>query len=113
MTAEGDTTPVPPWAVTMWDNGTDVFVALPMAVGGVPYVMKFPFSEGGLLQAMRILRKQREEAPRPTTASPINYTLPPQQPMVKLSKAQEKLKAETTEAQRENARRLLAKMGIK
>ena len=113
MTASADPNPVPKWAVTMWDNGTMIFVALPMAKGGVPYIMSFPFSEQGLTQAMRILRTQREEAPRPTIDRPANYTMPPTQPMVKHSKAQQKLYSETTEQQRESARKLLEKLGLK
>lgn len=108
-----DDNPIPPYAVTMWATETDIFVALPMTAGGIPYITRYPRSEGGLAQALAVLSKRKPEAPHPTAAAPANYTCPPRQPQVKLSKTQEKLHAETTAEQRENARKLLLKLGIK
>jgi hypothetical protein len=84
-----------------------------MTAGGIPYITKFDFTEGGLTRALNVLRAHQPEALVPTTAAPANYTIPPRQPMVRLTKAQAQLHAETTEAQRENARKVLAKMGLK
>ncbi len=113
MTAQGDALPRPAWAVTMWSDDHDIFVELPMTGGGVPYIMRYPLTEGGLSRALEVLRIRKRETVLPTMDQPANYTLPRHQPQVKLSKTQERLHAETTEAQRDNARRLLAKLGIK
>lgn len=111
--AQLDPNPIPPWAVTMWygDDGY-IYCALPMTKGGVPYITRYLASEGGLTAALSVLRKRKHEVLSPIDAQAL-YHPPTQQPMVKLSKAQEKLHAETTEAQRESARKLIAKMGIK
>ncbi len=113
MTAMADPNPIPPYAITCWTNDRDIFVALPCAAGGIPYIMSYALNEGGLSLALEVLRKRPKEVVVPSAAQPANYTRPPAQPQVKTTKAAEKLKAETTEAQRENARRVLAKMGIK
>lgn len=103
----------PPWAVTMWSTEQDIFVELPMTKGGPSYITRYPKSEGGLSAALAVLCRRAPEAPKPSAASPANYTIPPKQPQVKLSKAEERLRSETTEAQREAARVLIAKLGIK
>ena len=100
----------------MWLSDNDIIVALPMTAGGTPYLMKLPLSTGGLMQALTLLHKRKAEVLDPTEAKALfNLRADPtaNQPQVKLSKAQEKLREETTEAQRENARALLAKLGIK
>lgn len=102
----------PPHAIIMWSDDNNVYVELPMKDKSLPgYVMKFPLNEGGLSQALNLLRKPRESI-RPTAAQPANYTIP-HHPAVKSSPARDKLYAETTEAQRESARAVLAKLGIK
>lgn len=103
---------IPPYAVTVWEGDHDIFVALPMTAGGIPYIMKFPKSEGGLAQALQVLNKRKREVLSPTEAQ-VLYQPPTKQPMVKLSKLQEKLYSETTESQRESARKLLEKLGLK
>ena len=108
-----DTDAIPPYAVTMWEGEHDIFVALPMTTGGIPYIMKFPRNEGGLSAALGVLSKRKREVLAPTTDAPANYTVPKHQPQVKLSKAQERLHSETTPEQRENARKLLEKLGLK
>ncbi len=110
-----DQDPIPPYAVTMWADGRYIYAALPMTAGGIPYITKFDLTEGGFNAALNILRKAAPEAPRPTHAAPANYTIPKHQPQVetKLSAAQMRLRAETTESQRENARKVLAKLGLK
>ena len=108
-----DPSPIPAWAVQCWADETNVYVAMPMTKGGTPYITRFPLCEGGLSAAMAILRKRQKEVLTPTQASPANYTMPKVQPQVKMSKAEEKLRSETTESQRENARKVLAKLGIK
>lgn len=107
-----DTDPIPPYAVTCWCDEINVYVALPMTQGGIPYICKYPLSSGGLASALEVLRKRKHEVLSPLEAQAL-YHPPTQQPMVKLSKAQEKLHAETTESQRANARAVLAKLGIK
>lgn len=106
-----DTDFIPPYAVTMWSDDNNVYVALPMTKGGIPFITKYPLSEGGLSSALSVLRKRQKEILTPTIDRPANYTIPPQ-PMVKMSKAQEKLHAETTEGQRASAQALLRKMGL-
>lgn len=113
MMGQLDKDVVPPWAVTMWETETDIIVVLPMTTGGTPYLMKFPRNEGGLSQALGVLSKRRREVLAPTMDTPANYTVPKHQPQVKLSKAQERLHSETTPEQRENARKLLEKLGLK
>lgn len=104
---------IPAYAVTMWTNDVEIFVALPMAAGGIPYIMSFKLSEGGLSQALEILRKRPKEVILPTLDQPANYTKPPDQPMVKpMGKIREKLHAETTPEQREAAQALLRKLGL-
>jgi hypothetical protein len=105
-----DPDPIPKWAVTCWTDDQHVYVALPMTAGGIPYIMKWPLNEGGLSQALLVLRKRQKEVLEPTRAAPANHT---RQPMVKLDRHHEKLKQETTESQRESARKLLEKLGIK
>ena len=99
-----------------WLGDHDIFVALPMTTGGIPYIMRFPLNEGGLASALGLLHKRKAEVLDPLEAKALfNIRSDPttNQPQVKLSKAQEKLRAETTEAQRESARLLIAKLGIK
>lgn len=116
MMGQMDKNPIPPHAITCWLGDHDIFVALPMTTGGVPYIMKFALSTGGLQAALSLLHKRKAEVLDPLEARQLlNLRSDPTQgqPQVKLSKAQEKLHSETTEAQRANARALLAKMGIK
>lgn len=118
MMGQRDDSPIPPHALTMWLSDNDIIVALPMTAGGTPYLMKLPLNEGGLMQALTLLHKRKAEVLSPLEARAI-FNLRPldpttNQPQVRQSKAEEKLKADgITEAQRENARALLAKMGIK
>lgn len=113
-----DMNPIPSHAVQCWLGDHDIFVALPMTNGGTPYIMRFPLSQGGLMSALTLLHKRKAEVLSPLEARAI-FNLRPldptaNQPQVRQSKAEEKLKADgITEAQRENARALLAKMGIK
>jgi hypothetical protein len=113
MMGQRDDSPIPPYAVQCWESETDIFVALPMTAGGIPYIMRFPRNEGGLSAALAVLSKRKREVLAPTHDSPANYTAPKHQPMVKQSKVQERLYAETTPEQRESARKLLEKLGIK
>ena len=113
MMGQLDQDAIPPYAVTMWEGEHDIFVALPMTAGGIPYIMKFPRNEGGLSAALQVLSKRKREVLAPTMSAPANYTVPKHQPQVKLSKAQERLHSETTPEQRENARKLLEKLGLK
>ena len=107
-----DSDPIPAYAVTMWASDTDVFVALPMTKGGIPYIMRFPLNEGGLTRALEVLKERKREVLTPTKENPTNYTVPPQQPQVRVSKARERLLAETTPEQRDAAQSLLRKLGF-
>jgi hypothetical protein len=113
MLAQLDTSPIPPYAVTMWADATNIYVALPMTAGGVPYITRYRRSEGGLSLALAVLIKRQPEAPKPTLTAPANYTRQPQVKPAVLTPAQLRLREETTESQRENARKVLAKLGIK
>ena len=76
------------------------------------FIISFPLNEGGLTKALEVLRKRPKETILPTAAAPANYTKPPVQPQVRVSKAQEKLYAETTPEQRDAAQALLRKLGL-
>jgi hypothetical protein len=104
----------PPWAVVMWADDNNIYAELPMTNGGPSYVTRYPKSEGGLSAALAVLMQRIPEAPRPSASTPANFTRKPQ-PMVqtKLTAAQVRLREETTESQRENARKVLAKLGLK
>lgn len=112
MMGQRDDRPVPPHAMTMWSTETDIIVMLPMTAGGTPYLMKLPLNEGGLSQALELLKKRKKEVLSPTEARAL-YEPPKTQPQVKVSARRQAFLDETTEAQRENARRVLAKLGIK
>lgn len=104
---------VPPYAVTMWTNEREIFVAMPMTTGGQPFIISFPLNEGGLSRALDILRHRPKEVILPTIDQPANYTKPPAQPMVKpMGKVRERVHSETTPEQREAAQALLRKLGL-
>ena len=107
-----DPSPIPPWAIQCWCDATNIYVALPMTAGGTPYITRYPRSEGGLASALAVLMQRQPEAPKPSAAAPANYTQPQVQP-AKLSAAQAEIRSLTTEAQRENARRIILQMGLK
>jgi len=62
---------------------------------------------------LQVLSKRRREVLAPTIDQPANYTVPKHQPQVRLSKAQEKLHAETTPEQRAAAMALIERLGLK
>jgi hypothetical protein len=105
-----DTDP-PPHAVTLWLTDHDIIVQLPMTAGGIPYLLKLPLSEGGLMQALELLRKRKHEVLSPLEAQAL-YEPPRHQPQVKLTKAQERLNAETTPEQRAAAKALIERLGL-
>lgn len=102
----------PPHAVTLWLTDHDIIVMLPMTAGGTPYLMKLPLNENGLMRALELLRQRKHEVLSPLEAAAA-FSPPKAQPQVKVSARRQAFLDETTEAQRENARRLLAKLGIK
>lgn len=112
MMGQLDHDPIPPYAVTMWSNDREIFVAMPMTTGGTPFIISFPLNEGGLTKALEVLRKRPKEVIVPTAAAPANYTKPPVQPQVKLGKIAERLHSETTQDQRDAAQALLRKLGL-
>ena len=104
---------IPSWAVTMWTNDREIFVALPMKDRTMPpYIMSFAYTPEGLARAMRILHDRPKEVIVPTAAAPANYTKPPEQPQVKVGKRREQLLSETTQEQRDNAQALLRRLGL-
>lgn len=107
-----DSSPIPPWAITCWCDATNIYVALPMTAGGTPYITRYPRTEGGLASALAVLMQRQPEAPRPSAASPANYTQPQVQP-AKLTPSQAEIRSLTTESQRENARRIVLAMNLK
>lgn len=111
MMGQRDPKPTPPHAITMWLTDHDIIAALPMTAGGDPYLMKFPLSEGGLMQALELLKKRKHEVLSPTDAAEL-YSPPAHPPQVRPTKAQERLYSETTPEQRAKAQELLKKMGI-
>jgi hypothetical protein len=112
MMGQRDPNPIPPHAITMWCDDLNIYVALPMTAGGIPYITRYPKSEGGLSAALAVLTKRQPEAPRPSASAPANFTRQPQV-QTKLSAAQVRLREETTQSQRDNARKVLAKLGLK
>lgn len=118
MNAMADPHPVPPFAITMWLSDHDIIAALPMSKGGPPYLMRLPLSEGGLAKALNLLRERKAEVLTGLEAVEMHRLLhasqpAPNPPQVKLTKSQEKLHSETTQEQRDRARVLLEKMGLK
>lgn len=118
MNATMDPQPIPPHAITLWLSDHDIIAMLPMRAGGPCYLMKLPLSEGGLTKALNLLRERKHEVLSQLEADAMRRlvgasTPPATQPQVKLSKTQEKLHSETTQAQRDRARAVLEKMGLK
>lgn len=109
MMGQLDRDPIPPYAITMWTNDVEIFVAIPCK-GSIPYITSFPLNEGGLTKALNLLRDRPKEVITPTAAAPANYTKPPVQPQVKRGKIAERLHSETTEDQRARAAALIAQM---
>jgi len=109
---------IPPHAVTMWTDGRDIYVALPMTKGGTPFITRYSLSEGGLSKALEVLKAKAKEVLTPTAAQPLDLTREAHerkfkdQPVVKTTKAREKLLAETTQEQRDAAQALLRKLGL-
>lgn len=90
----------PPWARTVWADASAIFVEVPDASGGAPYVMKFSRSENGLGKALELLRSAYERADR------TNYSTPKDDPRIKR-------KGQTfafNDSQRDNARAVLRKL---
>lgn len=102
----------PKHAITMWLSDHDIIAMLPMTAGGTPYLMKLPLNENGLMRALELLKQRKHEVLSPLEAQAL-YAPPKAQPQVKVSARRQAFLDETTEAQRENARKLLAKLGIK
>lgn len=104
----------PPWAITVWSDDNNIYAEIPMKDATLPpYIMKLPLSEGGLSQALYLLRRPREEI-KPTYAQPTNYTkAADSHPAIRHSPSRDRLLKETTEQQREMAKRVLEKLGIK
>lgn len=118
MMGQLDKHPRPAWAITAWisDDERSIFVEWPMTSGGPPFIQRYDANEHGLREALFALKARRREVELPTMDRPANYTPPANQPQVKLSPRElqrRELYAQTTEAQREAAQKLVAKLGRK
>jgi hypothetical protein len=118
MMGQLDPNPRPAWAITAWISSDErlIFVELPMAKGGVPYIMAFDATTKGLMDALVVLKAHRIERIDPTApAKP--YKPPPSQPQVKVigrgEAAKRRLYSETTEEQRSAAQALIERLGLK
>jgi len=109
-----DTSGIPAWAVTMWTNDREIFVAMPMKDRTMPpYIISFPYTPEGLARALRILHDRPKEVIVPTAAAPANYTRPPNPEQVKpLGKIRERVHAESTQEQRDAAAALIKRLGL-
>lgn len=92
----------PPWARMVWSDSNSIFVEVPDASGGAPYILKFDHSDGGLSKALLLLRNAHERADR------TNYTTPKDDPRIK----RKGLTFGFNESQRASARDILRKRGL-
>lgn len=67
----------PPWARMVWSDSNSIFVEVPASDGGVPFILKFDHSDGGLSKALLLLRDAHERADK------TNYTTPKDDPRIK------------------------------
>lgn len=90
----------PPWSRYVWADHNAIFVEIPDAAGGAPYILKFDNCENGLGKALSLLRNAHERADR------TNYSTPMDDPRIK------KAKFSATISQRESVRSILKKRGM-
>lgn len=88
----------PPWARTVWSDANAIFVEIPDAGGGPPYVMRFDHTDGGLSKCLNLLRSAHDRADR------TNYSTPKDDPRIK------KAKFGFNDSQREGARAVLKRL---
>lgn len=91
----------PPWARFVWSDGIALFVEVPDASGGLPYIMRFDHSDQGLSKALLLLRSAHERADK------TNYSTPKDDPRIKKGKS-----FAFTEQQRASVRTILKKRGM-
>lgn len=60
----------PAWAVTAWVDDVAVYVELPGSAG-LPYITKYPLTEGGLSTALNLMRQAHHQA-----SGGRRYTIP-------------------------------------
>lgn len=92
----------PPWARTVWSDANAIYVEVPDAGGGPPYILKFSHSEGGLGKALALLRSAHERADK------TNYSTPKDDPRIKRGVKSFAF----TDSQRDDARAVLKKLGM-
>ena len=90
----------PPWARMVWSDATAIYVEVPDAAGGAPYILKYEHSDGGLSKALSLLRNAHERADR------TNYSTPKDDPRIKTKSF------DFTQEQRQSARDILRRRGI-
>lgn len=89
----------PPWARTVWSDSLAIYVEVPDAGGGPPYILKFDHSDNGLGKALHLLRSAFERADR------TNYTTPGDDSRIK----RQGRSFAFTESQRASVREILRK----
>lgn len=90
----------PPWARMVWSDANAIFVEIPDASGGPPYVMKFSHTDGGLSKCLNLLRSAHDRADR------TNYTTPKDDPRIK----RKGMTFGFNDSQRDSARAVLRKL---
>lgn len=102
MTATLARSAAPPNALRMWCDNTAVYTEIPgKPPSGLPHVMSFALSEGGLSKALNLLRVQHRQAFGPADfAAPTSVALPSNRPSI------------GTAIQRAHAQAVLKRLGI-
>lgn len=71
----------PPYALRVWCDNTAVYTEIPGKPGGMPHVMSFSLSEGGLSKCLNLLRgKNATFHGRVDFSEPMHYSPPPVYP---------------------------------
>jgi len=71
----------PPYAVVAWVDDYNVFVELP-SVEGPPYILSYQLSEGGLAQALKVMRTAYEAVKPKPSRGKFSPTAPVREPTV-------------------------------
>lgn len=63
-------TAAPANALRMWSDNRYVYAEIPAKLGGLPHVMKFSHTEGGMSKALHLLQSRAEHAEPPLLCRP-------------------------------------------
>lgn len=108
MTATLARSAAPPYALRVWCDNSSVYTEIPgKAPNGLPHVMAFALSEGGLSKCLNLLRGKNTSFHSRTEVAgePMHYTIPPVQPSNRRALA-------GTEVQRAHAQAVLKRLGV-